>query len=315
MWIIFAYSLPSSNPNARVKIWRKLSNTGAMQLKSSFYILPMNDTHYEHIQWTAKEVEEMGGEAVFFKAHCVENIKDEEIMAMFNHARELEYLKLEEKIRKAEAVLSDKAADKEKTEVELKREIKKFNKEFMSIKEIDFFYSERADKTAILLQSLLTGLESFRGGLKKEPLELVNPKDYQGKVWITRKSPYVDRRASFWLIKRFIDSGAKILFIDESEKKPQEDNAVFFDTKNGDFTHQGNRVTFEVIAESFGIKDRGVERIGRLVHCLDLKDDTAYEQAEGVEDVLNGIIKLSKDDYETLERGLIIFDALYAQYK
>jgi hypothetical protein len=313
MWIIFAYSLPSSNPNARVKIWRKLSNIGAMQLKSSFYILPMNDTHYEHIQWTAKEVEEMGGEAVFFKADCVENIKDEDIMAMFNHARELDYLKLEKKIKKAEAALSDKEA--ENIEVELKREIKKFTKEFMSIKEIDFFSSERADKTAILLQSLSTGLESFRGSQKQNPLELLNPSDYQGKVWITRKSPYVDRIASFWLIKRFIDSGAKILFIDESEKKPQDDNAVFFDTKNGDFTHQGNRVTFEVIAESFGIRDKGVERIGRLVHCLDLKDDTAYEQAEGVEDVLNGIIKLSKDDYETLERGLIIFDALYAQYK
>jgi len=317
MWLIFAYSLPGSNPKGRVKVWRKLSNIGALQLKSSFYILPMNDANYEHLEWTVKEVEEMGGGAVLFKSEGIENIKDDKIRAMFNTEREADYLRLEEKIRKHGTRLSGINVNRDEIKKGLKREMKKFTKEFSSIKEIDFFSSERAEKTVILFESLAKRLKSLERAEESiymtEPLKI---KDYKGKTWVTRKGPHIDRIASYWLIKRFIDGKARIRFVFASDVKKKEKNSIFFDTKGGDFTHQRNKVTFEVIAESFGIRDKGIEHIGKIVHALDLKDDVYYlEDSKGVEEVIKGIIRISKDDHEVMEKGLLIFDALYANYR
>ncbi len=317
MWLIFAYSLPASNPKGRVRVWRKLSNIGALQLKSAFYILPMNDANYEHLEWTVKEVEEMGGEAIFFKSENIENMKDDEIRALFNGEREADYLKLEGKIRKFEETISEKDAKKDEIKIELKRGIKRFMKEFSSIKEIDFFSSERAEKTAILLESLSKRLDFIeRGGEERPVTELLDTKDYQDKIWITRKNPYFDRIASYWLIKRFIDERVRIRFISSSEVEKKERNAIYFDIQGGEFTHKGKMVTFEVITESFGIKDKGIEYIGKIVHCIDLKDDAYYlEDSKGVEEVIKGIIKISKSDQEVVEKGVMIFDSLYANYK
>lgn len=313
MWLIFAYSLPGSNPKGRVKVWRKLSNIGALQLKSSFYILPMSDANYEHLEWTAKEVEEMGGDAVLFKSECIENMKDETISAMFNAERESDYLRLEEKIRKHEAKLTERGTSKDKIKKELKREIKKITKEFSAIKEIDYFSSDRGEKTEILLASFANRLGSIEKGEEGvSVIEPLNIKAYKSKTWATRKGPYIDRMASYWLIKRFIDDKARIRFVSASDVKKKKKNSISFDIKGGDFTHQGNRVTFEVIAESFGIRDKGIEHIGKIVHALDLKDDVYYsEDSKGVEDVIKGIIRISKDDHEVMEKGLLIFDALY----
>lgn len=317
MWLIFAYSLPGSNPKGRVKVWRKLSNIGALQLKSSFYILPMSDDNYEHLEWTAKEIEEMGGGAVFFKSEGIENMKDDEISALFNADRDSDYLKLEERIRKYETSLPETGLNKDEIKKGLKREIKKLTKEFSSIKEIDFFSSGRAEKTFIHLQSLSKRLESMEKAVEStyitEPLKI---KDYKGKTWITRKGPYIDRIASYWLIKRFIDNKARIRFVSASDVKKKEKGSIFFDIKGGDFTHKGDRVTFEVIAESFGIKDKGIEHIGKIVHALDIKNDVYYsEDSKGVEEVIKGIIKIAKDDHQVMENGLLIFDALYANYR
>lgn len=317
MWLIFAYSLPGSNPKGRVKVWRKLSNIGALHLKNSFYILPMNDANYEHLGWTAKEVEEMGGGAVLFKSDGIENMKDDEISAMFNTERDSDYLKLEERIRKYETNLSETGLSKDEIKQGLKKEIKKITKEYGSIKEIDFFSSERAEKIAILLGSLAKRLVSMEKAVEKTYItEPLNIRDYKSKTWVTRKGSYIDRIASYWLIKRFIDNKARIRFVSASDVKKKEKGSIFFDIKGGDFTHKGDRVTFEVIAESFGIKDKGIEHIGKIVHALDIKDDVYYsEDSKGVEEVIKGIIKITKDDHEVMEKGLLIFDALYANYE
>lgn len=297
MWLIFTYSLPASNPNGRVRIWRKLLSIGALQLKSSFYILPMNDTNFEHLEWTTGEVEEIGGEAIFFKSDRIENIEDKEIKAMFNSDRVRDYLRLEEKIRKFAAGLLDKDISEGTVESELKNGLKRLTKEFNSIKEIDFFASERAEKTVKLLESLSNRLKSLKGKEGAKSLESLNIKEYKGKVWVTRKRPFVDRMASYWLIKRFIDNKARVCFISATDVKTKaKKDVVSFDVKGGDFTHKGNLVTFEVIARSFGINDRGVEYIGRIVHSIDLKDYAYYsEESKGVEVVIKGIIKTSKE--------------------
>ncbi len=317
MWLIFAYSLPASNPKGRVRIWRKLSNIGALQLKSAFYLLPMNDINYEHLEWTVKAVEEMGGDAVFFKSESIENMKDDEIRAMFNAERESDYLKLEEKAREFDAMISEKDVSKDEIETGLKRGIKRFMKQFSSIKEIDFFSSGRAEKTAILIESLSKRLDyRGKGGEEMAITEFMDVKNFKNKTWVTRKNPYIDRIASWWLIKRFIDEKAQIRFVAPSDVRKREKNVIFFDIEGGDFTHKGKMVTFEVIAESFGIKNKGIEYIGKIVHSIDLKDDAYYlEDSKGVEEVIKGIIKISKNDQDVVEKGMIIFDSLYANYK
>ncbi len=317
MWLIFAYSLPASNPKGRVRVWRKLSNIGTLQLKTSFYILPMNDTNYEHLEWTVKEVEEMGGEAVFFQSEHIENVKDEKIMAMFNAEREGDYLSLEEKIRKFDVMLFEKDVQKDEVKTELKRGIRRFMNEFSMIKEKDFFSSERGEKTLMLIESLSKRIDCIEMGEIEMPVtEVLDAIDYKDKTWITRKNPYIDRIASFWLIQRFIDENAKIRFLTSGDVKRKRRNSVLFDIQGGNFTHKGNKVTFETIAASFGIKDKGIEHIGRIVHTIDLKDDTYYsEHAKGIEEVIKGIIKISRNDHEIIDKGLMIFDYLYENHK
>lgn len=134
-------------------------------------------------------------------------MKDEAIRAMFNAERKSDYLRLEEKIRKHETKLTERGASKDKIKKELKRGIKKITKEFSAIKEIDFFSSDRGDKTEILLASFANRLGSIEKGEEGvSVIEPLNVKTYKGKTWVTRKGLYIDRMASYWLIKRFINN-------------------------------------------------------------------------------------------------------------
>ncbi|MCI4624526.1 MAG: chromate resistance protein [Candidatus Magnetoovum sp. WYHC-5] len=312
-WIVFTYSLPTQSSKARVRVWRKLSNIGALQLKNSLYILPMSDIHYEHLEWTVKEVEEMGGEAVFFKCEHIENITNDEIVAMFNKERESGYIKLEEKLKDFDAMLYVNDVVTEDVEAQRARLMKRFMREFNSIKEIDFFSSEKGERMAALLESLSNRLNPNKELVLSAAL---NIEDFTHKIWVTRKNPYIDRIASWWYIKRFIDDKAQIHFVLPSEGKERPDNAILFDIDGGDFTHKDNMVTFEVLAGSFKIIDKGINYIMKVVHSIDLEDDTSYlEDTKGIKKIIQGIVKMSKDDHEVMDRGMIIFDALYANQK
>ncbi|KJR42090.1 Chromate resistance exported protein, partial [Candidatus Magnetoovum chiemensis] len=269
----------------------------------------MNDANYEHLEWTVKEVEDMDGEAVFFKAQRIENMEDSQIKALFNAQRQADYLKLEEKIRNI--------SSEENSQIELKKGLKKFMREFNSIKEIDFFSCNRAKKTETLLEALAKRLDNTLNDPKERAItKTLDTKNFKNKTWVTRKNPHIDRIASWWYIKRFIDDKAQLRFVAPSDYTVRSENDVFFDIKNGDFTHTGKMVTFEVIARSFNIVNSAINYIGTLVHNIDLTDDTQYiEAAEGIKTIINGIIALSKDDCETIEKGIMIFDAIYANYK
>jgi hypothetical protein len=136
--------------------------------------------------------------------------------------------------------------------------------------------------------------------------------DYQGKVWVTRKNPFVDRMASAWLIKRFIDPKASFAFIDERDIASLDNTSVAYDVRGAAFTHLGDLCTFEVLVKSFGIKDKAVKRIAEIVHDLDVKDDKYHKpETAGVEDILAGIRKTAKNDTDGLERGMAVFEMLY----
>ncbi|RJR45288.1 MAG: hypothetical protein C4567_03485 [Deltaproteobacteria bacterium] len=317
MWLIFSYTVPAKNPNVRVKAWRRLQAVGAVQLKSSLYVLPFSEANYEHLQWLAREVEELGGEAVFFHCPAVENLPEGEIKALFGKTRDEDYARLYEEIQAFAKHLDTGAREPEDKARELQLSLKKFTRRFQAIQEIDFFPTGQAERTAMLLASLADRLKVLSGaGLVPKSPGSLKKEDYQGKTWVTRKRPYIDRLVSFWLVRRFIDQDARLAFISPQGEMKKDPGLVYFDMADAEFTHRDRLITFEVLAAAFGLQDRGTTRLAALVRAIDLKEDLeGLEEAKTLKDLVDGLVKITGNDDELVQRTLLIFDALYAAYQ
>lgn len=315
-WLIFFYSVPSRPVSSRMKVWRRLSKAGAIQFKGAVYILPFNDEHYELLQWLTSEVASMKGEAAFIKADMIEAIKNSAIVELFNQQRESVYRIIEKKIEDIERKLNSvkKGADA-KDNKKLSGQFIKHQKEFEEIRKVDFFVSKSGNALKKRLANLQAEVNKLSGLKVKAQIAVITPKrieNYKGKTWRTRKRPFVDRMASAWLIKRFIDKKAIFRFIDEKEIENIDKKSITFDIKDGEFTHRGDMCTFEVIVKSFNLKDKALKKIAEIVHEIDMKDDK-YEnmEARGIENILAGIRKTIKNDLEALEKGMAVFEMLY----
>jgi hypothetical protein len=317
MWLIFSYTVPVKNPNVRVKAWRRLQAVGAVQLKSSLYVLPFNEANYEHLQWLAREVEELGGEAVFFHCSMVENLTDTEIQTLFGKARDEDYARLYDEVQDLANSLEAGVLEPEDKVRELQAGLKKFTRKFQAIQEIDFFPTGQGERTAMLLASLQERLQVLTGEtVRPMTVPPLKKEDYQGKTWFTRERPYIDRLASFWLVRRFIDPEASIQFISPREKPKPDSGRVYFDLAGAEFTHQDRLITFEVLASSFGLMDQGLAHLAALVRAIDLKEDLdSLEEAKTLKDLVDGLVAITPNDDDLVQRALLIFDALYAAYQ
>ncbi len=312
------YSVPSKPVSKRMKLWRKLSKVGAIQLKGAVYILPYSEEHYELFQWIISEVVSMGGDGSFIRTGRVETMEDEDIRQLFNQQREKEYRSLGKKLDDLERkIQSFRKGTKTQDVIRISDAFNKLKKDFGDIRTIDFFSSEAGAAVSKRIRMLETGLKEMKASPKGPaaamPIAPKRVEEYRGRVWVTRKKPFVDRMASAWLIRRFIDKDAVFQFIDERERNSLGNEAVVFDVREGDFTHQGDLCTFEVLMQTFGVKDKAVKKIAELVHDLDIKDGK-YDNSEtsGVEEILSGIRKTAKSDAETIEKGMAVFGMLYA---
>jgi hypothetical protein len=188
-------------------------------------------------------------------------------------------------------------------------------KEFESIKRVDFFSSKAGAVFKKRLETLQAEIKKIENSYTSIPIpEIVarHIKDYQGKTWVTRKKPFVDRMASAWLIRKFIDPEASFEFIYEKESGHLGKNVFAFDIMGGEFTHIDDMCTFEVLIKSFNLTDIRIKKIAAIVHEIDLKDNKFQTQEiKGVEEILTGIRKTSKSDADALERGMAIFEMLY----
>jgi len=195
-------------------------------------------------------------------------------------------------------------------------QLSKLLKEFEEVKRIDFFSSKEGAALNERIKQVDAELKKISGTeTKKESPVAISPRavdTYQGKVWVTRKKPFIDRMASAWLIKRFIDKSAAFDFIDEKDMDAVGRNSIVFDIRGGEFTHVSDLCTFEVLFKSFGFKDKTLKKMAEIVHNLDTKDEK-YKSAEakGLEDILIGIRKTAKDDRDALEKGMQVFEMLY----
>jgi hypothetical protein len=305
-WLFLLFNLPAKQASERVRIWRRLKKFGAIQLKTSTYVLPDEPTHYERFQWLAKETVDTGGEATLVRVRDIEGMPHAAIVALFSEARARDYDELVEPLN---LFIKDNKARKP-SPGSFSSQLQKLRQRFQEIRDIDYFQSSRGED----LQRLLQKAETLESPKKKPaPKARLRTEDYHDKTWITRPRPEIDRVGSAWLIRKFIDPGATFVFANTLANFP---DSIPYDMFEVEFSHHGDCCSFETLIERFSIRDRAVLRLAELIHDADLEDDKFHRiEGFGVEQIFKGWAKQGTPDQEILSKGFECFDALYAQFK
>jgi len=296
-WLLLLFSLPTNRNTERVAVWRRLKKMGAVQIKTSTYLLPDEPAQYEQFQWLAQQIRDYGGDSTLVRAQEIEGLSKEKVIAMFNEALAKDYGELRKSLQGF--ITRRKKMDAEGGASELQR----LMRQFREIRAVDFFDSPRGHDIAMLLRRA-------EGPKRSRQLETLNVKQYQEKTWLTRPRPEIDRVGSAWLIARFIDRKPKFVFASTVDAIP---DAIPFDMLDAEFSHHGNYCTFETLTRRFTISDKSLAKIGEMIHDADL-DDARFQRVEavGIDRVLKGWAKQGLSDQEILRRGFECFDALYA---
>ena len=298
-WLLLLLSLPPRPSSLRVRAWRRLKALGAVALKSGAYLLPFSPDRYEQFQWLAQEVQKDRGEATLLKVDRVENMKQPEIVRLFHEARNVDYASLTDRYRKLGSAKRPRAAE----------ELARLARELDRLADIDFFEAPGRQQA---LRAREAAERRVTGSPKATPrtAERLDLEAFQGRRWATRPRPHVDRLASAWLIKRFLDPAAEFVFAAADELPA---NAIPFDMAGVEFGHQGDHCTFETLLHRSGLRDRRLAAIAEIVHEADVRDGKFQrEEARGLDLVLRGLLAAVKDDHEALAQGLTLFDGLYS---
>jgi len=310
-WILFSYSIPATNAKARMRIWRRISASGAVQLKTGLQILPNRDDLLENITWLIGEVNALGGEALAIQCARIEGMEDDQIEKLFQVQIDQEFLQIQTEARELLAETTPPVADEKAKE--FSSALRKLRKRCEALQTLDFFPSGSAVKTLTVLDAVSEKLRSK--GNASAPPALFDRSAYQGRIWVTRAHPYIDRLSSAWLVTRFIDAEAQFRFLQPRENAAIEKREVPFDIKDGEFTHKGELITFEVMTRGFGLLDSALIKISELVRCIDIQEGTTLpDDASLLKTLIDGLVAISANDHELLERALLVFDALYAGF-
>jgi hypothetical protein len=313
-WLLLIHQIPPKPDYLRVKIWRRLQRLGAVPVKNSVYVLPKSDQTQEDLQWVLREVVESGGEASLCEARFVDGLSDDEVMQLFRSAREDDYQEISRDLERIATSFSKKTKTDSESRKRLALELERIHKRITEVVAIDFFNApgrEGAERLIFTLDARLQeGSPAGQAAKAKQQLQ-----DFQDRTWVTRKGIHVDRMASAWLIRRFIDPNARFKFVPARGYQPQP-GEIRFDMYEAEFTHEGDRCTFEVLIERVGLSDPGLGPIAEIVHDIDLKDAKfSREETPGIERLIAGIAMAHKQDEARLERGCALFDDLYEYYR
>lgn len=319
IWLLLLHQIPARPTRLRVRVWRQIQKLGAVAVKNSAHVLPWSEQTLEDFTWLQQEIEAGGGEAVLFRASTVSGVTDEAIVAAFRQDRDAAYARVTADL---EAVCErlDDARGREMGSTEmldvLQSEVNDMQAEFDRVERIDFFKARgRAEAVAQLARSrrLLRSVQG-RGAGAPEPAGSgpeLDRSEYQGKRWVTRPRPHIDRCASAWLIRRFIDPRARFGFREPDAKLR---GGIAFDMAGAEFGHQGEDCTFETLMKRFGLDaDASLRAIAEIVHDIDLKDDKfGRTEVAGVNTVVSGLMERNRDDRRLLRETETVFDGLYA---
>jgi hypothetical protein len=301
-WLLLIHQIPPRPSSVRVKVWRRLQRLGAVAVKNSVYVLPATDEAREDLEWVLREITDGGGDGVVCEAALVSGLTDQEVEDLFREARRADYARLAEE---AQALAASREAADAAPVAELEG-LKRRLKETMSI---DFYGAPGRREAEAALAALEPGERGLggRGSVAAEGL--------RGSTWVTRRDVHVDRIASAWLVRRFVDPDARFRFVSGRRHRPAE-GEVRFDMFEGEFTHEGDRCTFEVLLDRLGLEDPALRALAEIVHDLDLKDGKyGRPEAPGVERLIDGITRALADDEARLGRGAAALDLLYESFR
>jgi hypothetical protein len=294
-WLLLTFTLPTKRASQRVEVWRKLQRYGTVPLGNSGYLLPSGASNEERFQWLAVTIRKYGGEASVVRVESIDNLSGPQLKGRFSEARAREYQELIQEIH----ALSGGSAERKST-----ARLGRLRNRFQEIVEVDFFDSPMQER----VRELLEWASSLRAATGATPK--IKPKEYKSRIWVTRPRPGVDRCASAWLIRRFIDPKARFAFAPEDQVPPQ---AVPFDMfHERGFGHRGADCTFETLEKEFRIRDPRVMAIGQMIHDADLLDDRfGRKEGYGADEILKGWARQGLADEKLLERGMELIEGLY----
>ena len=311
-WLLLVHQIPPKPDYFRVKVRRRLVRLGAVALKSTVYVLPWSLETVESFQWLRREIVDEGGEAMLCEAKLVEGISDAELEELFRKARSADYLAIEADAAAALAHLrkhrpsADERAVIETLIVRLRRRLRE-------VTELDFFRSTSRGAAERAIGALAD--RASGGAASQKPPRERRPAP-RGAVWVTRPGVFVDRIGSAWLIRTFIDAHASFRFASGSEYDPGP-GELRFDMFQAEYTHVGDRCTFEVLLAHFGLEhDTALRAIAEIVHDIDVKDGKfGRREAAGVEQLLSGIVRATPTDEGRLAAGGALFASLYESFR
>ena len=303
-WLLLIHQLPADPAYLRVKVARRLRRLGAVQLKSSVYVLPASDETVEDFRWLIREITAGGGEATLARTSFLDGVNDDEVRAMFQRERDAEYDEI------AAAARGFEAAEPRAEEVQ------RLRRRLDEAAARDFF---DAPARAAAEHSVGAAERRLRGGdvddtrTQRSSSTIEAPR---GATWVTRRHVKVDRLASAWLIRRFLDLDAHFLFVDPASYR-HSPGELRFDMYEGEYGHEGERCTFETLLARFGLEeDAALRRIGEVVHDLDCKESRfGHPEGAGVSAMVQGIAAAHERDEDRMQAGLPLFEALYRSFR
>jgi len=304
-------NLPGKATTARVRLWRRLQAVGAVAVRPSVYVLPARDEHVETLQWIAREIVETGGQASLCEGQFFDGASDQEIERKFVEARNADYSALAADARELAKALRPKRVSAEKLAL-LEAQLSKLKKRLAEINALDFCdASERGG-----VEGLVMSVERALAGKRDpEPKRLEPVPRPHGAVWVTRAGVHVDRIACAWLIARFIDPQAQFKFVSPKGYQP-EPGELRFDMYDAEFTHVGDRCSFEVLLERMGLGNPGLVALAEIIHDIDMRDEKfARIETPGVQSQITGLCSLEREDARRIAAATPMLDALYAYFE
>jgi hypothetical protein len=305
MWAMLLVTLPT-HPNAvRLRIWRALKAMGCAALRDGAYLLTAD--HAERLATLAAEVREHGGAASVYTLAARDDAQRDEIVALFDRSQA--YAEWRTSLEAAQAELADLS------ETDARRRLRALGEALGALRAIDYYPGPAAAQAASDLQALRTALEARFS--KGEPaaraaasIERLDVGDFQRRRWATRARPWVDRLACAWLIRRFIDPQAELVWLADASQPPRD--VIGYDYDGARFSHVGTLVSFEVLAASFGLDaDARLRRIAQTVRYLDV-GGIPVPEAAGLEAILAGLREIHADDHRLAAAAAEVFDAYHA---
>jgi hypothetical protein len=307
-WFVLIHQLPPRPLYLRAKVRRRLAKVGALAVKNSVYVLPARDECLEDFQWIAQEAVAGGGEASICRAEFIEGLSAEALVDRFKADVAARYGPVKEALGRTLRQIR-KAGGAGAASSRMLR----LRKQAQEIRQTDFFGSSAGRE----VNTMMTAIDRARTGSsrrRKTDAGRRSLQDLVGRVWVTRRDPRIDRLATAWLVRRFIDPAARFRFVGPAggDVRPNE---LSFDMTGADFTHDGDRCTFETVVARLGLDDAGLRQIGEIVHDIDLKDAKfGRPDAPGVHQLVQGLVGTHPDSAARIAAGLTLFDALYTSF-